>query len=121
MITLLYKSGFSAESPLLWLTMDAGFCRDPLYLLAEFLPGRPVVCRNPLYLLAEFLPGRPVACRSPLYLLAELFAQKTGGLDQKNDDQHAEDDDVGQLCGNISLGEYLDDAQQKSAQEGAGN
>ena len=56
---------------------------------------------------------------SPLNLFAHVLAEQAVRLDDQHHDQHAEHDRVGQLGGNVRLGEDLDDAEQHAADERA--
>src|SRR5699024_5478664 len=58
---------------------------------------------------------------STSHFLAALLAQQAGGVDQQHADEHAEADGVGELGGDVAGGEDLDDAQQQTAQQGAGD
>lgn len=56
-----------------------------------------------------------------LHFFPYILSEKSRGLHQKDDDQHAENDDIRQLCGNIGLGEYFNHSQKEPAQQSAGD
>ena len=56
-----------------------------------------------------------------LHLLGDVLAQEAGRLDEQDDDQNTKDDGVGKARGNVGLCHCLDDADENTADKGAGD